>query len=180
MVLRRLLAAALCGLVLAACTAAPATRRSERGVELVRPPRDTTVYIVPFRPLLAPEEIAAGIFDRFVDGFNARTTETGLTGVILKRDPQTIAAEWLAAQYYVTGDVISYREESGCCSTELRVKTRVLVFQPGNPAAVLRIQMPYDTLFDHDRSNLDAEKAQLVQKVAEQLRDAVLAELAPN
>ena len=78
-----------------------------------------------------------------------------------------------------SGNVFAYREDSGCCSTEIKLSTRLQLYQPGTPSPVLHIDLPYRILFDHDRSNLEIEWERMTTSLAEQLRNALLAEIAP-
>lgn len=176
--MRRFTVLLLTLLTLSACAPRPLWQM-ERQLEFSPPPGGSTVYISPFRAVLAPDEITDGIFDRFVDGFNLATPQSGLAGVILKTPPAEVDPAWLASRHQLTGEVFAYREDIGCCSTELRVGARVEFFQPGREQAVVRITVPYDILFDHERSNLAEEKVRLMQRVAERLKNGLLAELSP-
>ena len=91
----------------------------------------------------------------------------------------SVDSAWLGQQYYVTGSVFAYGQDSGCCSTEIKLSTRLQLYQPGTPYPVLRIDLPYRILFDHDRSNLEIEWERMTTSLAEQLRNALLAEIAP-
>lgn len=179
MVVKRLGVVLLLFLLFAGCAATP-TQRVERTLDVQRPAAATTLYVVPFSAVLAPEELTSAIFDRFVDGFDAAAAGSGLTASILKRDPATIDSGWLGRQYYITGELFAYREDSGCCSTEIRLRTRLHLHQPGTAYPVVHIEIPYTVLFDHDRSTLDAEKERLIESLSTQLRSALLAEIAPR
>lgn len=179
MVLKHLGGVLLLVLLFAGCTATPA-RRVERTLDVQRPAAATTLYVVPFAAVLAPEELTSAIFDRFVDGFDVAAAGSGLTASILKRDPATIDSTWLERQYYVTGELFAYREDAGCCSTDLRLRARLQLHQPGTVYPVVRIEIPYAVLFDHDRSDLEAEKERLIEHLSTQLRSALLAEIAPR
>lgn len=176
--LKRLLYVLLLTTFLAACSTTPAYR-VERSVDLHRPAEGTILYFVPLQPVLAPDEVTSNLFNQIVDGFDGAAAGSGLSALILKRELASVDSAWLGQQYYVTGSVFAYGQDSGCCSTEIKLNTRLQLYQPGTPSPVLRIDLPYRILFDHDRSNLEIETERMTTSLAEQLRSALLAEIAP-
>jgi hypothetical protein len=176
--MKRLLYFLLLTTFLAACSTVPPSR-VERSIDLHRPEEGTILYFVPLQPVLAPLELSSDLFNQIVDGFDGAAAGSGLSALILKRDLASIDSVWLGQQYYVTGSVFAYSEDSGCCSTEIKLNTRLQLYQPGTPTPVLRIDLPYRILFDHDRSNLEIEQERMTTSLAEQLRSALLAEIAP-
>lgn len=179
MALKLCLAGAVCLLLLTACSAAPA-KKIEQTVDVRPMERDTTLYVVPFQPVLAPESLASGVFDRFVDAMNDRMVETGIEASILKQPIAAVDPVWLDKQYYVVGDIFAYGQESGCCSTEMRVKGRMLVYQPQTRYPVAKIEIPYNILFDHDRSNLEDETARMIETLATQMNRELIAVVGPR
>jgi hypothetical protein len=176
--LKRLLYLLTLTTFLSACSTTP-THRVERTVDLQQPTAETILYFVPLLPVLAPEELVSDLFNQIVDGFDGAAAGSGLSALILKRELSSIDSAWLGQQYYVTGSVFAYGQDSGCCSTEIKLSTRMQLYQPGVPYPVLRIDIPYRILFDHDRSNLETEWEQMTTSLAEQLRAVLLAEIAP-
>jgi hypothetical protein len=176
--LKRLLYFLILTTFLAGCSTTTGYR-IERSVDLQRPEEGTTLYFIPLQPVLAPEELTRNLFNQIVDGFDGAAAGSGLSALILKREMASVDPAWLGQQYYVTGNVFAYREDSGCCSTEIRLSTRLQLYQPGTPTPVLRIALPYRILFDHDRSNLDIEQERMTTSLAEELRSALLVEIAP-
>ncbi|MBE0504714.1 MAG: hypothetical protein IBX46_11350 [Desulfuromonadales bacterium] len=176
--LKRLLSLLILTTFLSACSMTP-THRIERTVDLQRPTEETILYFVPFLPVLAPDELTSDLFNQIVDGFDGAAAGSGLSALILKREVASVDPAWLGQQYYVTGSVFAYGQDSGCCSTEIKLSTRLQLYQPGTPYPVLRIDLPYRILFDHDRSNLEIETERMAATLAEQLRNALLAEIAP-
>jgi hypothetical protein len=162
----------------AGCTTTP-PYTVDRSVDLHRPAGETILYFVPFQPILAPENVASDLFNRIVDDFDGAAAGSGLTARILKEELASVDSAWLTQQYYVTGSVFAYQEESGCCSTEIKLRTRMQLYQPGTPSPVARIDLPYQILFDHDRSNLALATEEMTSYLAEQLRSALLVEIAP-
>jgi hypothetical protein len=176
--LKRLLFFLLLTTFLAGCSTVP-SYRIERTVDLQRPAEGTTLYFVPFQPVLAPIDLTSDLFNQIIDGFDGAAAGSGLSALILKREVASVDSAWLAQQYYVTGSVFAYGQDSGCCSTEIKLNTRMQLYQPGTPYPVLRIDLPYRILFDHDRSNIELEWERMTTALAEQLRSALLAEIAP-
>lgn len=176
--LKRLLYFLILTAFLAGCSTTPAYR-IERTVDLQRPEEGTILYFVPFQPVLVPDDLAGNLFNQIVDGFDGAAAGSGLSALILKREVASVDPAWLSQQYYVTGSVFAYGQDSGCCSTEIKLNTRLQLYQPGASYPVLRIDLPYRILFDHDRSNLEIEQERMTTSLAEQLRSALLAEIAP-
>lgn len=176
--LKRLILCLLLTTMLAGC-AATLPYQVERTVDLHRPQGETILYFVPFQAVLAPEDVTSDLFNRIVDDFDGAAAGSELSALILKRQLASVDKKWLAQQYYVTGDVFAYSQDRGCCSTEIKLSTRLQLYQPGTPYPVVRIDLPYRFLFDHDRSNLELERERMTSTLAEQLRNALLAEIAP-
>jgi len=140
-----------------------------------------TAYVVPFAGALVPEEFSATVFNDFVDQLNGRRRETGIRSfTILKDDLKTVGAPWLSRQYYISGDIWSYVEDSGCCSTNIRVKARVYIHEPGKNAPSVEIFVPMESFFDHDRSTIDRERDRLARALARDLSRKVLDALSPH
>lgn len=169
-------------ILIALCTGCTTTMpyQVERTVDLQRPTGETILYFVPFQTVLAPLDVTSDLFNQVVDGFDGAAAGSGLSALILKREIASVDKAWLAQQYYVTGSIFAYRQDSGCCSTEIKLRTRLQLYQPGTPYPVVRIDLPYRFLFDHDRSNLEIETERMTSSLAEQLRSALLAEIAPQ
>ncbi|ABB30277.1 hypothetical protein GeomeDRAFT_2413 [Geobacter metallireducens RCH3] len=146
-----------------------------------RPASDVeTAYVVPFGGALVPEEFSATVFNDFVDQLNGRRRETGIRSfAILKDEVSAVDPGWLARQYYISGDIWSYVEDSGCCSTNIRVKARVYVHEPGRSIPSVEIFVPMESFFDHDRSTIDRERGRLARDLARDLSQKVLAAMAP-
>lgn len=169
--------ALLATLLLAACSAAPKTKdyfpldpQLERGA----------VYIVPFDATLVPADFGAPIFNQFVDILNARRQQTRVGRfVILKEDLKEVEPAWLIKQVYISGDIWGYLENSGCCSTEMRVKSRISLYEPGRNAPTFEVFVPVDSYFEHDRQDIAVAKARLGKKLAEALAEAVIKKLTP-
>ncbi|CAG0995779.1 hypothetical protein GEOBC_02636 [Geobacteraceae bacterium] len=140
-----------------------------------------TAYVVPFAAALVPEEFSATVFNDFVDQLNGRRRETGVRSfAILKDEVKDVDPAWLSRQFYISGDIWSYVEDSGCCSTNIRVKARVYIHEPGKNIPSVEIFVPLESFFDHDRSTVDRERDRLARALARDLSLKVLEAIAPS
>lgn len=156
-------------LLLAGCAAErPLLTRSER---FLPPFPDEPVYVVPFLAVMVPPEIEQGIFDRLVDNLNA--SAGGREFIIVKRGREPEGKAWLADKHYLEGEIFGFRQDSGCCSTELRLQARITYHQPGEETPTLVAAFPRLILFDHDRSTLELEKERLIAESAQNLALAI-------
>lgn len=164
-------------LLLTGCSTTPTTR----SYAVIDPNLEReSVYIVPFDATLVPPDFGAPIFDQFVDILNARRKQTKVGRfVILKEELKEVEPAWLIKQVYISGDIWGYVETSGCCSTEMRVKSRIYLYEPGKNSPVFEVFVPVDHYFDHDRGDITTAKARLGKKLALDLAEAVLRKLTP-
>lgn len=158
------------------CAAPTPAVRTEAG--FTPRPEKAVLYVVPFTTVMVPPEVEEGVFDLFVDALNDAREDLGYEFVILKGGLAGVPAEWLASQHYLTGEVFGYIEESGCCSTAIRVKSRVQLHQPGTDAPTLRLDYPRELFFDHDYSTVEVERAKLAADLAATLSDQLLSALS--
>lgn len=138
------------------------------------------VFIVPFDATLVPPDFGEPIFDQFVDILNARRRQTKVGQfIILKEELKEVEPAWLIKQVYISGDIWGYVESSGCCSTDMKVKSRIYLYEPGKNTPTFEVFVPVEYYFDHDRSDIKAAKARLGKKLALELAEAVLKKLTP-
>ncbi|MEI7816498.1 MAG: hypothetical protein WCI45_04810 [Desulfuromonadales bacterium] len=139
-----------------------------------------SLYIVPFDATLVPPDFGDPIFDQFVDTLNSRRKQTRVGRfVILKEDLKEVEPAWLIKQTYISGDIWGYVETSGCCSTDMKVKSRIYLYEPGNNNPTFEVFVPVEHYYDHDRGDITAAKARLGKKLAEDLAEAVIKKLTP-
>jgi hypothetical protein len=164
-------------LLLAGCSAIPTTR----SYAVLDPNLEReSIYIVPFDATLVPPDFGAPIFDQFVDILNASRKQTKVGRfVILKEELKEVEPAWLIKQVYISGDIWGYVETSGCCSTEMRVKSRIYLYEPGKNSPTFEVFVPVDHYFDHDRGDITAAKSRLGMKLALDLAEAVIKKLTP-
>jgi len=144
-----------------------------------KPPADLdTVYVAPFVSTLVPVEVAETVFNDFVDILNENRAQARVKQFeILKGDSSELDKAWLSRQLSISGELWSYIEFSGCCQTELRIRSRVALTEPGKQMPTAEIFLPLDGFFDHDQSTLDKERLALARRVARQLADRVVTAL---
>lgn len=164
-------------LLVAGCAASPKTRNyGTLDPKLER----EVLYIVPFDATLVPPDFGDPIFDQFVDFLNARRKETRVGRfVILKEELKEVEPAWLVKQNYVSGDIWGYVENSGCCSTDMKVKSRIYLYEPGKNLPTLEVYVPAEGFFEHDRSTVTVARDRLGKKLAQDLADAVIRKLTP-
>ena len=164
-------------LLLAGCAATPVTRDYSVLDPLVE---RETVYIVPFDATLVPPDFGDPIFDQFVDVLNARRKQTKVGQfVILKEELKEVDPAWLIKQVYISGDIWGYVEKSGCCSTDMKVKSKIYLYEPGKNTPTFDAFVPVDHYFDHDRSDIITAKVRLGKKLALDLAEVVFKKLTP-
>lgn len=164
-------------LLLAGCAATSKTR--EFGILDPLVEREA-LYIVPFDATLVPPDFGEPVFNEFVDILNARRKQTKVGRfLILKEELKAVEPAWLTRQIYVSGDIWGYVESSGCCSTDMKVKSRIYLYEPGKASPTLEVFIPVEYFFEHDRSTVAAAKARLGKKLAQDLADAIIKKLTP-
>jgi hypothetical protein len=164
-------------LLMSGCAATPVTK----DYALLDPKVEREfLYIVPFDATLVPPDFGEPIFNQFVDLLNSRRKQTKVGRfVILKEELKDVEPAWLIKQIYISGDIWGYVETSGCCSTDMKVKSRIYLFEPGKNNPTFEVFVPGAHFFDHDRSDITAAKARLGSKLAQDLADAVIKKLTP-
>jgi hypothetical protein len=164
-------------LALAAAGCAPAARVAVKPGFAVSPELET-VYVVPFTSTLVPAGISSAVFDDFVDLLNDGRSATPVQQfIIIKEELKDVDPAWLANQVYITGELWGYVENSGCCSTEMRVKARAYLYDRGAKIPSAEITAPLETFFDHDRASFAAVQQQLARQAARELSAGILGAL---
>lgn len=167
----------LATLFLTACTAAPKVR-SFGGLD-PRQERET-IYVIPFDTTLVPADVGEPVFNEFVDRLNAQRKNTRVAKfLILKEELKEVEPAWLVKQTYISGDIWGYVENSGCCSTEMKVKSRLYLYEPGKNEPSLEVFLQEADFFEHDRLPVSAVKIRMGNKLAHGLADAIIKKLTP-
>jgi len=142
------------------------------------PSTQEVLPILPFAGTLVPETFSVTVFDNCVDILNDNHTQTPIKWFsIIKDDLQEVAKALPPDHLYVTGELWSYIENSGCCSTELQVKARVRVLQAGTQEQLFEAEIPLGSFFEHDRSTLTAERNRLAMRLSRAMADQILGAL---
>jgi hypothetical protein len=138
------------------------------------------LYIVPFDATLVPPDFGDPIFNQFVDILNSRRKQTKVGRfAILIEELKEVEPAWLIKQIYISGDIWGYVETSGCCSTDMKVKSRIYLYEPGKNTPTFEVFVPVEHYFEHDRGDITTAKARLGTKLALDLAEAVLKKLTP-
>jgi len=133
------------------------------------------MYVVPFINTLVPENFSSPVFNNFIDDLNRNRLKTDVKWFyIVKEDISNPKPDWLTKQAYITGEVWSYIEESGCCSTDLRVNARVRLYEPDRKEPTVEVYVPMDSFFEHDRSNLELERERLAKRLAGEMAGQII------
>lgn len=131
------------------------------------------VPIVPFTSTLVPAAFSEMVFNDFVDGMNENQQQAGLAWFgIVKDDMNELEKILSPAHIYINGEIWSYIENSGCCSTELRVKSRLRIFRVQSRELLWEAEIPLDSFFEHDRSTFPLER----EKIGKRLSAAMVKE----
>ena len=136
-------------------------------------------YVVPFVTTLVPETLTEKIFNTFIDTLNTNREATDIRWFyIVKEEFQDLDPAWLAKQLYITGEIWSYIEDIGCCSAELRLTSRLRIFEAGKAEPAMEFLIPRQRFFDKDKSTLEAERALLALDLADEMAARILGALA--
>ena len=136
------------------------------------------IYVIPFASTLVPAAVHETVFNDFVDLLNENRAKAGVPLFeIVKDDPAELDKSWLAGQANLSGELWSYIENSGCCQTELRIRSRIALTEPGRQTPTFEVTLPMDSFFDHDQSTLEVERVKLARDLARKLADRVISSL---
>lgn len=174
-------ALAMLGLVVLLFISGCAALPKSRNYGVLDPKLDReALYLVPFDATLVPPDFGEPVFNQFVDMLNARRKQTRVGRfVILKEELKEVEPAWLIKQNYVSGDIWGYVESSGCCSTEMKVKSRIYLYEPGKNAPTFEVFVPVESFFEHDRLGVVTARARMGEKLAKELADAIIKKLTP-
>jgi len=139
------------------------------------PATQEVLPILPFAGTLVPETFSTAVFDNCVDILNDNHAQTSIKWFsIIKDDLQEVTKALPPDHLYVAGELWSYIENSGCCSTELQVKTRVRVLKAGTQEQLFEAEIPMSSFFEHDRSTLTTERSRLAMRLSREMAAQIL------
>jgi hypothetical protein len=125
------------------------------------------VPILPFSNTLVPESFSTAVFNDFVDNMNDSRGTTGFSlFAIIKDDLKSTEKVLSPTHIYISGEIWSYIENAGCCSTELRVKSRLRIYRVNSRELLWEAEIPMESFFDHDSSTLAQEREKLGKRLA--------------
>lgn len=131
------------------------------------------VPILPFASTLVPDSFAEAVFNDFVDGMNESRELSGFTWFgIIKDDLKEVERILPPAHIYISGEIWSYIENAGCCSTELRVKSRLRIYRVQSRELLWETEIPLEGFFEHDVSTLAVERDKLGKRLAAAMTQA--------
>ncbi|WP_145022534.1 hypothetical protein [Geobacter argillaceus] len=139
------------------------------------PATQEVLPILPFVGTLVPETFSTAVFDNCVDILNDNHAQTSIKWFsIIKDDLQEVTKALPPDHLYVSGELWSYIESSGCCSTELQVKARVRVLKAGTQEQLYEAEIPMSSFFEHDRSTLTTERSRLAMRLSSEMAAQIL------
>jgi len=125
------------------------------------------VPVLPFSSTLVPESFSTAVFNDYVDNLNDSRDKTGFSlFAIIKDDLKSTEKILSPAHIYVSGEIWSYIEDAGCCSTELRVKSRLRIYRINSRELLWEAEIPLESFFEHDSSTLAAEREKLGKRLS--------------
>jgi hypothetical protein len=138
------------------------------------------IYVIPFDSTLVPPDFGEPVFNEFVDRLNSQRKNTQVARfMILKEELRDVEPAWLIKQTYISGDIWGYVESSGCCSTEMKVKSRIYLYEPGRNEPSMEVFIPEEDFFEHDLTSISTAKSRMGKKLAHALADIVIKKLTP-
>lgn len=166
----RLLSLLLLLLLLSACSSSRVTHSSPAFSIATN---QKMLPIMPFTATLVPPQLSEAIFNDFVDGMNENQAQAGVSWFgIVKDDIAALEKVLPPSHIFINGEIWSYIENAGCCSTELRIKSRVRVYRLLSRELLWEAEFPLERFFEHDNSTLAVERT----KLGKSLTDAMVKE----
>lgn len=133
------------------------------------------VPILPFSNTLVPESFSTTVFNDYVDNMNDSRAKTGFSlFAIIKDDLKSVEKVLSPAHVYVSGEIWSYIEDSGCCSTELRVKSRLRIYRVNSREILWEAEIPMESFFEHDSSTFAAEREKLGKRLSASMAEMTI------
>ena len=124
--------------------------------------------ILPFTATLVPPQLSESVFNDFVDGMNDNQAKAGFSWFGIVKDDITALEKVLPPSHiFINGEIWSYIENAGCCSTELRIKSRVRIYRLLSRELLWEAEFPMERFFEHDNSTLAVERTKLGRSLSE-------------
>jgi hypothetical protein len=159
-----------CGCTTTRVTASPAFSLAQN---------QTMLPILPFSNILVPASFSESVFNDFVDTLNENRTRTVFNWyAIIKEDLSEVEKILPSAHIYLSGEIWSYIEDSGCCSTAIRVKSRLRIYRIVSRELLWEAEIPLESFFEHDVSTLALEREKLAKRLSTVMADELIKGLA--
>lgn len=131
--------------------------------------------VLPFASILVPDSFAESVFNDYVDKLNENPEKTGFSWFgIIKDDLKEVEKILTPAHIYLAGEVWSYLEDSGCCSTEISIKSRLRIYRVLSRELLWEAEIPLDSFFEHDASTLAVEREKLAARLSQEMAAATI------
>jgi len=133
------------------------------------------VPILPFANTLVPETLSEAVFNDYVDSMNDNLAASGFAWFAIMKDDLQDAERILPPTHiYISGEIWSYIEDAGCCSTEMRVKSRLRIYRVLSHELLWETELPLESFFEHDASTLAVERDKLGKRLSAAMTQATL------
>jgi len=148
----------------AGCASAPKVRTSPSFTIALN---QKMVPIVPFSNTLVPAAFSEMVFNDFVDEMNDNQQQAGFSWFgIVKDDMQALEKILAPTHIYISGEIWSFIENSSCCSTEMRVKSRLRIYRVQSRELLWEAEIPLDSFFEHDASTFPLEREKIGKRLS--------------
>ena len=126
--------------------------------------------VQPFVSTLVPIRLSDTVFNDFIDGVNDSQTTTGISWFgIVKDDIKELEKSLPGTHLFLNGELWSYIENSGCCATELRIKSRLRLYRVQSRELLWEAEFPLESFFEHDNSTIDVEREKLGRRLSSEM-----------
>lgn len=127
----------------------------------------TMLPILPFSSILVPETFTEAVFNDFVDTLNDTPSKTIFSWFgIIKEQLDEVERILPPAHIYLAGEIWSYMEDTGCCSTAMSVKSRLRIYRVVSRELLWEAEIPLESFFEHDASSLAVEREKLAKRLS--------------
>lgn len=126
--------------------------------------------VQPFGSTLVPARLSDSVFNEFIDGLNDSQATTGISWFgIVKDDIKELEKSLPGSHVFLNGELWSYIENSGCCATELRIKSRLRIYRVQSRELLWEAEFPLEGFFEHDNSTIEVEREKLGRRLSSEM-----------
>lgn len=150
--------------LLSGCSSAPAIRSTQAFSVATN---QNIVPVLPFASTLVPAQLSEAVFNDYVDLLNDKPQNSELAWfAIVKEDVASMEKILPPSHIYVSGELWSFIENAGCCSTELRIKSRLRFLRVKSRELLWEADIQMDSFFEHDSSTLTVEREKIGKRLS--------------